>query len=88
MIKKFIFLTGCLIIGQLAAYEHECTEKTTQNCGRYQMQIIQEEGLRGTTKIYVLDKEKGTVWVTMQTHAHNLDYSPWIALPLPIQELE
>jgi hypothetical protein len=89
MVKKFIFLTCCLITGHLTAYENELSEKMSQNVDRYQIQVVtNKDGYR--TQIYLLDKENGTIWAIMNTGYSNFDFCPWVKLPPlpPMQESE
>jgi|EndMetStandDraft_5_1072996.scaffolds.fasta_scaffold59331_2 D-alanyl-D-alanine carboxypeptidase len=75
MFKKSIFLIFCLIAGSLSADETQFTEKASQ-INRYQLVV-------SNYKIYVLDKETGTVWYKHQ------ESSSWIQQPpLPIQKLD
>jgi hypothetical protein len=62
-----------------------------KNVNRYQMKVV-AIGESRNTEIYLLDKEKGTIWMTKEICTPtwgriNYDYAPWVQLPpLPIQK--
>lgn len=86
MINKFIFLTCCLITGHVAAYENELIEKMSQNVDRYEMKVVMDKGRN--TQIFLLDKEKGIIWVSTKSGYYDV-YCPWVQLPsLSVQESE
>lgn len=79
MLKKFIFLTFCLIANHLTASENDFAEKISPNIDRYQMQVVMDkDGIN--TKIYLLDKEKGIIWMT-ENSLWTFEYSDWVKLP-------
>lgn len=87
-----MFFTCCLTAIHLTASENEFSDGISQNANRYQIKAVTVGEYHNTTEIYVLDKEKGTIWMTRDRRSWGggvLSYDPWIQLPpLPIQGSE